>query len=91
MIQVFKLLTKFKPNPCPNRRHGFQIIWNKPTDGTRGLQANYFYFRTAAIWNNLPEKVVNAININTFKSRLDKALIKHPTKFTIEIQRESDS
>ena len=100
MIQVWKhfrsydtstLSANFKHNPRPNRRHGFQIIWNKPTDGTSGLQANSFYFRTAAIWNNLPEKVVNAININTFKSRLDKAWIDHPTKFTIETQHQSDS
>ena len=52
MIQVWKhfrsydlstLSSNVKHNPRPNRRHGLQLTWNKPKDGSRGLQANSFY------------------------------------------------
>ena len=82
------LSSNFKHNPRPNRRHGLQLTWNKPKDGSRGLQANSFYFRTAATWNNLPANIVDAPCINTFKSRLDKAWNDHPTKFSIEQEPE---
>ena len=52
----------------------------------RGLQANSCY-RTTRIWNELPKKVVNAKNINAFKSLLDevwkdKATIYNPATTT---------
>ncbi len=36
------------------------------------LRKNSFKFRTTDTWNNVPDQVVSAPNINTFKNRLDK-------------------
>ena len=99
MIQVWKhfntydqstLSTNFKICPRTNRKHCYQITWNRPKDGAHGVQTNSFYFRTANKWNNLPTKVVEAKNINTFKSRLDEAWVNHPTKYTIDEQYDQD-
>ena len=43
------------------------IQWHKSE-----LRKNSFSVRSAKLWNNLPEKVVNAPSDNAFKSRLDK-------------------
>ena len=50
-------------------------MWNKPKDGSRGLQANSFSFRTAATWNNLPANVVDAPT----SIRLNRDSTKHGT------------
>ena len=80
MIQVWKhfhsydqstLSSNFKPLPRTNRKHPFQLTWNRPKDGTHGVQSNSFYFRVAEAWNALPTHVVISENINTFKERLD--------------------
>ena len=82
MIQVWKhfntydkctLPSNFRPLPRTNRKHPYQLTWNRPKDGSYGVQTNSFYFRVANTWNTLPNKVVEAENINTFKSRLDAA------------------
>ncbi len=39
------------------------------------LRRNSFAIRIVKIWNSLPEVVVNAPSINTFKNRLDKFMI----------------
>ena len=75
----------FKSNPRNNRKHRHQIIWNRPKDGTRGIQANSFYFRVALTWNDRPQNVVEAENIDIFKARLDDAWMNHPTKRSIDI------
>ena len=94
MIQVWKhfntydqqtLPSNFRPNPRVNRRHPYQLTWNRPKDGTNGLQQNSFYFRVANSWNLLPKNVVEADNINTFKARLDATWMNHPTKYTIDV------
>ena len=95
MIQVWKhfntyekstLSPNFRPNPRTNRKHPYQLTWNRSKDGARGIQTNSFYFRVANDWNALPEDVVMAENINTFKTHLDDAWTEHPTKFTIDLQ-----
>ena len=82
MIQVYKHLHTYDHDVLPkhfqlqtrgSRRHDYQLVWNMPKDGTRGLQANSFYYRTTRIWNELPKEVVNATNINSFKNLLDEA------------------
>ena len=93
MIQVWNHFNKyekstissnFRLNPRTNRKHPFQLTWNRPKDGVHGVQANSFYFRIASEWNELPEDVPLSETINTFKSRLDDAWIDHPSKFTID-------
>ena len=80
----------FQPLPRTNRKHPFQLTWNRPKDGTHGLQQNSFYFRVSNKWNLLPPEVVQAENVDTFKSRLDAAWTKHPSKFTIESPRSTE-
>ena len=99
MIQVWKhfhsydqatLSTNFRPLPRTNRKHSYQLTWNRPKDGKRGIQANSFYFRIAEAWNQLPTHVVDSENINTFKARLDATWMDSPTKFTISTPSNAD-
>ena len=62
MIQVWKhfhtydqstMPSNFKTSSRTNRKHRYQLTWNRPKDGAHGLQTNSFYFRTANTWNNL--------------------------------------
>ena len=36
------------------------------------LRRNYFSHRIVSVWNSLPDSVVSAESVNSFKSRLDK-------------------
>ena len=99
MIQVWKhfnsydqstLSSSFIHCPRTNRKHRHQITWNRPKDGSNGIQANSFYFRIAKTWNNLPQKVVEAKTIDAFKSGLDDAWINHPTKRSIDTPRDTN-
>ena len=44
----------------------------------------YFSHRVVTIWNSLPEEVVTAPSINSFKARLDKHWEELPTKYNPE-------
>ena len=70
-----KTITKngFKMRHRPSRKHNFQLERRTAEDGVRGYQSNSFYFRSVKIWNELPETVVEACNINVFKRRIDQA------------------
>jgi len=92
MIQVWRhfrtydqstLSPNFRPTRA-NRKHRYQLTWNRPKDGTKGIQANSFYFRVAKTWNNLPVKVVEAETVDTFKARLDEAWTNNPSKRSID-------
>ena len=45
-------------------------------------RANSFSLRVIDNWNMLPASVVMAASIESFKSRLNKHWLKHPSKFT---------
>ena len=45
------------------------------------VHANTFSNRVVNTWNNLPDVVVNAPTVNSFKSRLNKHWHGHPSKF----------
>ena len=74
-----------------NRRHQFQLYERRAKDGIRGVQNNSFYYRTAKMWNELPEEVVNATTIDTFKNKLDKYWNEMPIKFSYDEGTTSDS
>ena len=76
----------FQPRNRICRKHNFQLVWKLPKDGTRGLQANSFYYRTTQIWNNLPKVIVNAANINSFKNMFDKTWTSNPIKYNHKIR-----
>ena len=92
MIEVYKHLHTYHEDTLPSRfmpsrskrNHGQQLIWNKPNDGTRGLQQNSFYFRTIPVWNELPSSVVDATTLNDFKNKLDDAWDNQRWKYTYE-------
>ena len=94
-IQIYKHFTKyddaiisdtFKRKTRTNRGHDRQILERRPKDGTRGVQFNSFYYRAPRLWNELPNEVVNAPTINTFKNRLDKYWSDIPTKYSYNEQ-----
>ncbi|KAF2344655.1 hypothetical protein FHG87_024589, partial [Trinorchestia longiramus] len=43
---------------------------------------NFFPVKIAATWNQLPENIVSAGTVNTFKNRLDKFWITNPPSTT---------
>ena len=99
MIEVWKhfnaydqatLPPNFKVNTRSNRSHPHphQLTWNRPRDGTRGVQSNSFYFRAATEWNNLPASVVLSEDINKFKEELDDNWRSRPLKYTIDINND---
>ena len=63
-------LKAFQPHTRPSRKHKFQLVSRIPRDDTRGVQTNYFYFRTVRTWIHLPEEVVNATTVKSFKRLL---------------------
>ena len=87
-IEVYKHLHTYHKETLPSRfqpsrskrNHDQQLIWNKPKDGTRGVQSNSFYFRTIPLWNDLPGSVVGATSVNSFKNKLDEAWKDKPWK-----------
>ena len=99
-IEIFKHLklydteiisNTFQRKQSINRRHQFQLYERRAKDGIRGVQNNSFYYRTAKMWNELPEEVVNATTIDTFKNKLDKYWNEMPIKFSYDEGTTSDS
>ena len=45
------------------------------------VTATTYYYRITKMWNDLPQSVVEAETINTFKNRLDKEWKNHPLKY----------
>ena len=96
MIEVFKhfhtydkttISPSFQPRARKTRRHNYQLYERRPKDGVRGLQYNSFYYRTARLWIELPEKVVNAKDIDTFKKLLDNHWENEPSKYDHKYQQ----
>ena len=90
MIETYKHFNKydksilspsFHPRNRPSRTHPYQIQPIRPKDGERGLHSNPFYCRIPDVWNNLPEAVVDAPTMDTFKNRLDKHLKELPLMY----------
>ena len=75
------LAPSFKPKDRISRQHRFQLHAPPTKDGLHGAQTNFFFQRTTKLWNNLPEHVVEAEEVNTFKNRLDDHWKDDPMKF----------
>ena len=52
-----------------SRTHNLMIF---PERTKNAIRKNSFKIRSANLWNSLPEHVVRANNVNTFKNRLHK-------------------
>jgi hypothetical protein len=59
---------------------GHCLKLSKPRHLTN-IRANFFTNRVITPWNNLPEEVVTAPSVNSFKNRLDKHWAELPTLF----------
>ena len=92
MIEIYKM-TNDKYDPQVRKI----LTRAVSTSGTRGhthklakersrllLRINSFGLRNVNSWNSLPDHVVTAPNMNTFKNRLDKLWSKHPIMYDIE-------
>ena len=80
MILVFQIVTgrvRLEPSklfimaPAESSTRGHSLKLSKPA-AARVLRHNFFSVRIVNPWNSLPEQVVTATSINTFKNRLDK-------------------
>ena len=67
--------------PVCNGKHQYQLYQPIPGDRQRGTQQNSYYYRITKMWNDLPQAVVDAEDINTFKNRLDKEWANHPMRY----------
>ena len=93
MIEAFNHIHRYdkdaiSPKFCqrnrPSRKHNFQVIEHRSTDGERGHQFNSFYYRFNRTWNNLPSEVVDAESVDSFKNQLDKHWEDAPLKYATE-------
>ena len=87
MIEVFKYINNVYEVKSPNftRSKTNQLRGNskkleKPRSHT-SVRLNYFSNRCINTWNSLPDSVVNAETINSFKNRLDDHWKNLPTVF----------
>ena len=79
MIETFKLLhgyedihyTKFFQR-CTDNLRGHSMKLKKPSHWRTTMKANWFAIRVINPWNALPESVVTAPTIATFKARYDR-------------------
>jgi ribonuclease P/MRP protein subunit RPP40 len=75
------LAPSFQPRSRLSRQHRFQLHTPQAKDGETGFQANFFFQRTTKVWNELPRYVVEAIDVDEFKQRLDETWENNPMKF----------
>ena len=77
MIEVFKFTHKLYNCVSPltdynvserTRGHNYKLC---VTRSRTNIRSGFFCNRVIKDWNNLPESVVNATNLNTFKNCLD--------------------
>ena len=90
MIEVYKYLHKIyetKDKILPLDRSGINTRGHSLKLSKRGcrldVRKNFFSFRVVNPWNALPEEVVSAPSLNSFKARLDKHWTRH--KFSIDL------
>ena len=71
----------FRPQNSPSRKQEYQLVWKATKDGVRGLETNFFYFRTIQTWNELPKEIIHVKSINLFKNKLDETRKDLPVRF----------
>ena len=89
VVEVYKILNKID---LVNKEKLFQMAAYRSTRGHPfklfkrrariNVRANSFSLKVIDNWNMLPASVVTAPSIESFKSRLNKHWLRHPSKFT---------
>lgn len=64
-----------KAEECRTRGHTEKLFLNR---GSANVRKHVFSIRVCIPWNSLPQSVIDAANINTFKARLDRCLHSQP-------------
>ena len=79
MIETYKLIQGYEDIPSArffkknsNNLRGHSLKLAKPDHWRTSLKGNWFAIRTIDKWNTLPESVVTAPTIATFKERYDR-------------------
>ena len=88
MIETFKIINgHYDPEvvpvipKCSSSTRGHKKKLYKRRANRLNCRKYYFTLRVVSIWNDLPEEVVTARNVDTFKRRLDKHWRNHPSKY----------
>ena len=90
MIQVYEILHGY--DQCSDTTllislktatRGNQLKLYKKSSKTE-LQKNSFSLRVVDPWNSLPDEIITAPSVNSFKSRLNYHWRNHPSKFSPE-------
>ena len=88
MIETFKIINgHYDPEVAPvipkclSSTRGHKKKLYKRRANRLNCRKYYFTLRVVSIWNDLPEEVVTARNVDTFKRRLDKHWRNHPSKY----------
>ena len=77
MIETYKHLTNIYKTDHPLvRDHGTRTRGHhlklKKLVAKSAIRKNFFSVRVVDLWNSLPQEVVSAVSLNSFKNRLDK-------------------
>lgn len=81
MIEIFKHLHLYDKQSIPKRlnhrarptrKHDFELERNFGNDGFRGVQTNFFYFRSIKDWNDLTPEVVNSKSVLAFRNNINR-------------------
>ena len=90
MIELYKIMNEhYDPevSPHPSRREGItrghSLKIFKERANTK-LRQNHLLIRAVDAWNHLPENVVTAPSLDSFKNRLDKLWCDQPVKFEFD-------
>ena len=67
-------LDKLNGSGAVTRGHPYKLLKRYSRTATRH---NFFSFRVVDMWNKLPESVVCAPSLNSFKNRIDKCWARH--------------
>ena len=94
MIELYKIMNGLYDRevaPQPSRREGItrghSMKIYKERARTR-LRQNQLMIRAVDAWNHLPENVVTAPSLDSFKNRLDKVWSDQPVKFVFDAKLE---
>ena len=93
VIEVYKLLNglydedvKLNLQPALRRTRGHDYKLYKGQTPNTELRRHFFSNRIVDVWNGLPEQVVMAVSLNSFKNQLDKYWKDHPLLYDPEGQ-----
>ena len=69
---------EYAPNKAGTRGHNQKLF---PHHCRLRVRSNFFSERIVSVWNSLPDEVVRAPSVNSFKSRLDNFWENLPSRF----------